>query len=408
MSSQSALAPLFEDLSVAGDNPLGPPRDHNAHLHLPPNFSAFETVEQAVRLAHEQGLSLLCASNYYDHRIYEGFGRACLAKGIFPAVGLEIISFDAGLSADGVRVNDPGNPGRFYANGLGTARIVDPPAEPAETLATIRRNDEARMAEMVSRVNGLMAERGVAVRLSVEGIAESLVARHGADPRTIVLQERHIVQALQAALFAAAGGDPTDLVQKAAGSALAKPTDPVAVQNDLRGHLLKAGKPGYVEERFVDFQTACRTILGLGGIPCYAILGDGANPVPEFEADPDRLVGYLRERNIHMAQFIPRRNQLAFVERYAEVLRAAEIVLTVGTEHNTLELIPLQPAAIGPTPLTPRLRELFWEGACVTAAHQVLVSRGEAGYLDAEGNRIGEPERFACVGDGLIRQVSGR
>jgi hypothetical protein len=408
MSSQSALAPLFEGLSVAGDQPVGAPRDHNAHLHLPPNFSAFETVEQVVRLADEQGLSLLCASNYYDHRIYEGFGRACLAKGVFPAVGLEIISFDAGLAAAGMRVNDPGNPGRFYANGLGTAWIGDPPAEPAATLATIRRNDEARMAEMVSRVNGLMEERGVAVRLSVEGIAESLVARHGCDPRTIVLQERHIVQALQTALFATAGGDPTDLVQQAAGAALAKPTDPVAVQNDLRSHLLKAGKPGYVEERFVDFETACRTILGLGGIPCYAILGDGANPVPEFEADPDRLVGYLRERNIDMAQFIPRRNQLAFVERYAEVLRAAGIVLTVGTEHNTLELIPLQPAAIGPTPLTPRLRELFWEGACVTAAHQVLVARGGAGYLDPEGNRIGDPEHFARMGDGLIRQVSGR
>ena len=28
----------------------------NAHIHLPPNFSAFDSVEQAVSLAAEQGL----------------------------------------------------------------------------------------------------------------------------------------------------------------------------------------------------------------------------------------------------------------------------------------------------------------------------------------------------------------
>ncbi len=406
LSTQSALAPLFDGLTIDATAPIGPPRDHNAHVHLPPNFSAFESVEQALDLARDQGLTLLCASNYYDHRIYAAYGRGCLERGIFPAVGLEIISFDAGLAADGVRVNDPGNPGRFYANGLGTAFIVDPPAGAAETLGLIRSRDEARMAEMVERVNRLMEERGVAVRLSVEGIVAGLVARHGVDPAFVALQERHLVQALQVALFEAAGSDPTALVQQAAGAALARPTDPVAVQNDLRSHLLKAGKPGYVEERFVDFETACATILGLGGIPCYAILGDGANPVPEFEADPDGLVERLVARGIHMAQFIPRRNQLAFVERYAEVLRAAGIVLTVGTEHNTLELIPLQPAAIGPTPLSPRLRERFWEGACITAAHQVLVGRGEPGYVDGAGARVGDPERLARIGAALLRQVA--
>jgi hypothetical protein len=386
--------------------PVGEPLDHNAHVHLPPNFSAFETVEQAVRLGAEQGLSLLCASNYYDHRVYDSFAALCLAEGIFACFGLEIISLDPELAARGVRVNDPGNPGRFYALGLGTAHIVDPPPAAREVLEGIRTRDEARMAEMVARVNGTMAERGVPVELSVDGIIRALVERHGVEPRSVVLQERHVVQALQEALFAAGGADPSEMVERAAGSALAKPSDPVAVQNDLRGHLLKAGKPGYVEEQFVEPEAARRTVLGLGGIPCYPVLGDGAKPLTEFEADPQVLAHDLLARGFHMAQFIPRRNELTFVEHYAEELHDAGIVLTVGTEHNTLELIPLRPAAKGPTPLTPRLRELFWEGACVTAAHQVLVARGEVGYVGPDGGVAGSTEQLARFGDAVIREVS--
>ena len=42
--------------------PQPPPRV-NAHIHLPPNFSAFESVEEAVNLAAEQGVGVLCAGD---------------------------------------------------------------------------------------------------------------------------------------------------------------------------------------------------------------------------------------------------------------------------------------------------------------------------------------------------------
>jgi hypothetical protein len=59
----------------------------NAHVHLPPNFSAFESVEQAVNLAADQGLAALGVSNYYDYDVYGDFVHCARHKGIFPLFG---------------------------------------------------------------------------------------------------------------------------------------------------------------------------------------------------------------------------------------------------------------------------------------------------------------------------------
>src|SRR5262245_30685736 len=57
-----------KDLAVrseAGHPPIARLKN-NCHIHLPPNFSAFETVTQALELSAAQGISVLGASNYYD------------------------------------------------------------------------------------------------------------------------------------------------------------------------------------------------------------------------------------------------------------------------------------------------------------------------------------------------------
>ena len=54
--------------------PASPPRV-NAHIHLPPNFSAFDSVEQAVTLAADQTMGVLGVSNYYYYDVYGDFGE---------------------------------------------------------------------------------------------------------------------------------------------------------------------------------------------------------------------------------------------------------------------------------------------------------------------------------------------
>ena len=56
----------------------------NAHVHLPPNFTAFETVAQALDLAGAQGVGVLGASNYYDYAVYAEFADQARQHGVFP------------------------------------------------------------------------------------------------------------------------------------------------------------------------------------------------------------------------------------------------------------------------------------------------------------------------------------
>ena len=56
----------------------------NSHVHFPPNFSAFDSVDQAIDMAADQGIGVLGTGNYYDYSIYQDFVTLARAKGIFP------------------------------------------------------------------------------------------------------------------------------------------------------------------------------------------------------------------------------------------------------------------------------------------------------------------------------------
>ena len=150
---------------------------------------------------------------------------------------------------------------------------------------------------------------------------------------------------------------------------------------------MKVGKPGFVAETFINFETAYEVILELGGIPCYPTLADGANPLCGYEATPEHLVSELQKRNIFMAEFIPLRNKPEVLTQYVTTLRAAGIPVCGGTEHNTLDLIAIEPFCLGGAPVPEAVQEIFWEGACVVAAHQYLTAKGECGFV----NKAGQP-----------------
>jgi hypothetical protein len=173
---------------------------------------------------------------------------------------------------------------------------------------------------------------------------------------------------------------------------------------------MKAGKRAFVDEAFLSFEQAHRLILELGGIPCYPALADGASPVCEFEADPDGLVQEIMERNVHAVEWIPIRNKSSVLCEYVTKTRAAGLAVTAGTEHNTLDLIPFDPfCKDGDVPAG--IRTIFWEGACVVAAHQFLTLHGECGYVDNEGRPNADYgsadariEAFARIGAAVIQR----
>lgn len=359
----------------------------NAHVHLPPNFSAFETARQAVDLADAQDVRVLGASNYYDYSVYGELAALASERGIFPIFGLEIISLVDEMVHEGVKVNDPGNPGKYYFCGKGIARFDPMDGEARALLQVIRDNDAARMAALADRLAVLFDDAGLETGLDAEAIKDRVVARHGSPRETVYLQERHVAQAFQEVLFdkVAENVRAFFLLRVYGVPPKAKPGDAVGTQNEIRSQLLKSGKPAYVPETFVDFDHAYRLVLALGGIPCYPTLADGATPVTEYEASPEALIADLQARGVVCAEFIPNRNTPEVLSRYVHVLRRAGLFVTAGTEHNTREMLPLAPTCLNGQPIPEDVQEVFWEGACVLVAHQYLTLLGQPGFVNGAG-----------------------
>ena len=190
----------------------------------------------------------------------------------------------------------------------------------------------------------------------------------------VTLQERHAAQAFQEVFFEKIPveqriGKLTALFGTAPKS---KPDDAVGIQNEIRSHLMKAGKPCFIPETFITPAQAKELIGQLGGIPCYPVLADGASPICEYETPVNKLVKTLKENQYTIVEFIPLRNTPETLTQYAKAIRSAGILLTVGTEHNTLDMPPMEPACLKGAAISEELKELFWEGTCVLAAHQFL------------------------------------
>jgi hypothetical protein len=359
----------------------------NAHIHLPPNFSAFETTRQAVELADAQDVRILGASNYYDYAVYGELAELAQAHGIFPIFGLEIISLDDELVKQGIKVNDPGNPGKYYICGKGITRFAPMSAAASELIQTIRNNDSERMAAVTDKLRAVFANAGLETGLDAEAVKSRIVARHGSPRETVYLQERHVAQAFQEALFAAVDvSERTQFLTRLYDApAKAKPEDAVGIQNEMRSQLLKAGKRAYVPETFVDFNHAYRLILALGGIPCYPTLADGASPITGYEVSSEALIADLQARRVPCAEFVPNRNTPEVLSCYVHAMRDAGLFVTAGTEHNTRELLPIAPTCLNGAAIPEDVQEIFWEGACVLIAHQYLTLLGWPGFVDESG-----------------------
>ncbi len=376
----------LRELAEAGRESAGAMRI-NAHIHLPPNFSAFQSVAQAVDLARKQDVTVLGVSNYYDFTVYAEFIERCRAAGIFPLMGLEIICMDDELREAGVKINDPGNPGKIYLCGKGITRL-DPMTDRArDLLDTIRSNDDARMAEMIDKLGAHFAANGLELDLDADAVAERIVARHDVPRTTVTIQERHIAQAFQEAMFDRT--EPEDRIETLGrilgAPSKATPEAAVTIQGEIRSHLMKAGKPCFVPESFVSFAEAKELILELGGIPCYPTLADGTTPICPFEQPVGELIRNLHRRGIHCAEVIPTRNQPAVLQQYVTAMRDAGIAVTGGTEHNTLELGPIEPGCAGGCHVPEPVREILRQGAELVAAHQMLSLHGEDGYVTDDG-----------------------
>jgi hypothetical protein len=184
-----------------------------------------------------------------------------------------------------------------------------------------------------------------------------------------------------------------------------------AIENEIRGNLLKAGGAAFIPEdpgAFPDMEMVCQIILNSGGIPTYPFLADDINGnFTEFETSKETVIEILRKRNICSVEFITTRNSLSTLEDYAGYFYNNGFVVTFGTEHNTPAMEPIELFARNKTPLSKILLEINYEGACITAAHQYLVANEGIGYLDGNGKPdLFKREYFFSLGKALIEYLT--
>lgn len=368
----------------------------NTHVHVPPNFSAFDTVSDAVASARREGMRAVGVSNFYDQSVYARFETEARAAGIVPLFGLEFITRDEGLAERGVRVNDPANPGRVYLCGKGINPLA-PRSEHAQTTArAIREANDERAERMLATLQDYFRQQGAEVSLNAEDISREVAQRAEVPTAWVSLQERHIARAVYDAV------DDPELLYGQAG----EPASASEAQGVIRSRFLKAGTPGFVPEVPLSFADAHRYILDMQGIPTYPILADGAPEMSEVEWPPDSLIEWLREREIHAVELIPNRNASEVVDRYVRELSEAGFIVMAGTEHNTNDRIPVEPRAADGA-LGEGARAVFYDAACVIAAHQARCRRGEPGYVDATGKRAADLATLIAEGARLLERGGG-
>jgi hypothetical protein len=365
----------------------GPPAV-NTHVHLPPNFSAFEHVASVVERAREEGLVAIGTANYFDFHVYRQLAELSAEAGIAALHGTEIIALREDLRDSGVLVNDPANPGRAYMCGKAIAAFDAPGTVATSLMTTIRRTSEERMAEMATRLGECARAAGLAEQPVLEEMVSDVAARNGVPIEWVSLQERHLARAFQVAIFAqVAPEDRGPFLEALLGGSLdtGAAADPIALQEAIRSRLMKAGRPAFVPEAAVSFDDAYKLVLELGGIPCYPTLADGASPICQFEDPPEALAEALLGLGVYCAELIPPRNDVGVVDRYVTAFRRAGILTLAGTEHNTQRMIPLTPTCRGGAASSDLARTAFWEATCVIAAHQHLRLTGKPGYVEASG-----------------------
>jgi hypothetical protein len=360
-------------------------REANGHIHTPYSFSAFSDLESVFTMAGKENIKLLGINDFYVTDGYDAFHKGCLRNNIFPLFNIEFIGLLKEEQKNGIRINDPNNPGRIYFSGKGLDYPFHTGFILRKQLKSVIRESQHQIRAMISKLNKLIEPLNPSLTLSYEVVKK----KYAHD----LVRERHIAKALRiiTAEGFASPEDQIGFLEKLYGGKKSKTglSDTSALENEIRSNLLKSGGAAFVEEdesSFLELASIIRIIIKAGGIPCYPVLlDDPSGKFTEFETDPEKLHASLTRLGIGCIELIPGRNNLSVLKNFVEFFDNKGFIITFGTEHNTPEMVPLTVTARGFVPLDESLKKIAWEGACVIAAHQYLRADGRQGYVLPDG-----------------------
>ena len=376
-------------------------------MHTPYSFSAFDDINDALDRAVAENVKVVGINDFNTTAGYDEWYTGCKTRNLYPLFNIELISLNEEDQKKGLRVNDPSNPGRTYISGKGLKYPFSLSEPYATQLEYIREKSNDQVELMCEKLNAILDANNIGFTLDFGWIKKELTKGN--------IRERHLAKALRMKVYEAAENNETvirELLEQRFGDFELKllQKNSAEIENEIRTNFLKAGGPAFVPEKadaFLSVDAASKIILNAGGIPTYPFLADDKNGnYTDFENDLEGVTKALKKRGFHSVEFITTRNDVQLLEKYAGYLYDAGFVVTFGSEHNTPAMEPIELFARNHTPLTDRLLKINYEGACVIAAHQQLVSEGKQGYVDKDGNvDVTRRKDFIEMGDELIRKV---
>lgn len=381
----------------------------NAHLHTPYSFSAFRDIDEALDRAVAENVSVVGINDFYTTKGYDIWADGCRKRKLYPLFGIEFISLNEADQKAGLRVNDPANPGRTYLSGKGISHPFQLSEPYAAILSTLQEESNRQVEAMCTKLNEHLQKNEAPLVLNANQIKQDLTSGS--------LRERHLARALRLKVYEVCQNNEDEIqslmIKLFNGKAMKSPvSDIAAVENEIRGNLLKVGGAAFVPEEstaFLPMEKVQEMIVAAGGIPTYPFLADDAQgSYTDFESDMERVADQLTERGFHSVEFITTRNNVELLEKYATYLHERGFVVTFGSEHNSPTMEPIELFARNRAPLTDRLKQINYEGACLIAAHQYVVAQGLEGYVDTHGeaDRTKRGE-FVTLGDTLIKHELG-
>ncbi len=376
----------------------------NGHFHTPFSFSAFTEIEQAFTMAKAEGVQVLGVNDFYTTDGYPEFAELAAKYKIFPLFNIEFMALQRDLQEAGVRVNDPANPGRTYMSGKGLSHPFKIGAGELALLQQVQHESNVQTAEMVNKLNAFLTELNAGISFTFD----ELKAKYAKN----MLRERHIAKALRIAIdekYTSEEEKKAFYLNVFSGKEVKSKLDDVAgLENEIRGNLLKSGGKAFVAEdpkAFLSLDEVKKVIISAGGIPCYPVLLDDPKGVcTDFEADAEKLYHMLVDRNIYSIELIPGRNDFNILKKFVQFFRSKNFLVSFGTEHNTPQLDPVKVSCRHGVELDEELNQIGYEGACIIAAHQYLVAKGEEGFLRADGSgKTAEYDAFVKLGNVVIK-----
>lgn len=372
---------------------IPPFREANGHIHTPYSFSAFSEMDPIFQMANNEHIAVLGINDFYVTDGYDSFLKGCLNNKIFPLFNIEFIGLMKEEQKNGIRINDPNNPGRIYFTGKGLDYPFHTGFMLRKQLKVVIQESQVQIKAMISKLNGLIRTENPSLSLSYE-LIRSKYAHN-------LVRERHIAKALRldSVEHFSTPEEKIRFLEKLYGGKKSKAdlSNPAALENEIRSNLLKSGGAAFVEEdenSFLELKKIIKIILKAGGIPCYPVLlDDPSGNFTEFESDPEKLYLTLKNLGIECIELIPGRNDLNILKKFVEFFHSKGFIITFGTEHNTPEMIPLTVSTRGSVPLDDALKKIAWEGACIIAAHQYLRADGRQGYVLPDGKHSVEQKK---------------